>query len=147
MIRRPPRSTRTDTLFPYTTLFRSQIIVALDADFRAREPGHVRYARDFIDGRRITADQSPRMNRLYVAEPTESHSGAMADHRLAIASRTVAAVAQALAARLGLGPARSLPLNKAAQVGSAVSRIALISHTGDAPVRRGGSTATKGSPP
>src|SRR3546814_12631773 len=26
MIRRPPRSTRTYTLFPYTTLFRSQII-------------------------------------------------------------------------------------------------------------------------
>src|SRR3546814_1516328 len=25
MIRRPPRSTRTDTLFPYTTLFRSKI--------------------------------------------------------------------------------------------------------------------------
>src|SRR3546814_5427263 len=25
MIRRPPRSTRTDTLFPYTTLFRSHI--------------------------------------------------------------------------------------------------------------------------
>src|SRR3546814_6015145 len=28
MIRRPPRSTRTDTLFPYTTLFRSGLIVA-----------------------------------------------------------------------------------------------------------------------
>src|SRR3546814_6418582 len=27
MIRRPPRSTRTDTLFPYTTLFRSRAIV------------------------------------------------------------------------------------------------------------------------
>src|SRR3546814_15927414 len=26
MIRRPPRSTRTDTLFPYTTLFRSHIL-------------------------------------------------------------------------------------------------------------------------
>src|SRR3546814_13823117 len=26
MIRRPPRSTRTDTLFPYTTLFRSEAI-------------------------------------------------------------------------------------------------------------------------
>src|SRR3546814_18164041 len=25
MIRRPPRSTRTDTLFPYSTLFRSQL--------------------------------------------------------------------------------------------------------------------------
>src|SRR3546814_9546249 len=28
MIRRPPRSTRTDTLFPYTTLFRSEKSVA-----------------------------------------------------------------------------------------------------------------------
>src|SRR3546814_19340987 len=27
MIRRPPRSTRTDTLFPYTTLFRSQVLL------------------------------------------------------------------------------------------------------------------------
>src|SRR3546814_12180112 len=32
MIRRPPRSTRTDTLFPYTTLFRS--------DFRHRALRH-----------------------------------------------------------------------------------------------------------
>src|SRR3546814_10829603 len=30
MIRRPPRSTRTDTLFPYTTLFRSLFIMADD---------------------------------------------------------------------------------------------------------------------
>src|SRR3546814_13899469 len=28
MIRRPPRSTRTDTLFPYTTLFRSHAALA-----------------------------------------------------------------------------------------------------------------------
>src|SRR3546814_11299533 len=28
MIRRPPRSTRTDTLFPYTTLFRSTLLVS-----------------------------------------------------------------------------------------------------------------------
>src|SRR3546814_17442174 len=28
MIQRPPRSTRTDTLFPYTTLFRSRAMVA-----------------------------------------------------------------------------------------------------------------------
>src|SRR3546814_9376385 len=31
MIRRPPRSTRTDTLFPYTTLFRSGDSMDLDA--------------------------------------------------------------------------------------------------------------------
>src|SRR3546814_14656689 len=32
MIRRPPRSTRTDTLFPYTTLFRSPELPALFAN-------------------------------------------------------------------------------------------------------------------
>src|SRR3546814_15451984 len=31
MIRRPPRSTRTDTLFPYTTLFRSQFHLRVNA--------------------------------------------------------------------------------------------------------------------
>src|SRR3546814_16320620 len=31
MIRRPPRSTRTDTLFPYTTLFRSPVFFIQDA--------------------------------------------------------------------------------------------------------------------
>src|SRR3546814_19817892 len=41
MIRRPPRSTRTDTLFPYTTLFRSGDPVATrrpDADIAPRIP-------------------------------------------------------------------------------------------------------------
>src|SRR3546814_2766131 len=33
MIRRPPRSTRTDTLFPYTTLFRSKAFVARNPRF------------------------------------------------------------------------------------------------------------------
>src|SRR3546814_2604218 len=32
MIRRPPRSTRTDTLFPYTTLFRSSYLTAANED-------------------------------------------------------------------------------------------------------------------
>src|SRR3546814_1361364 len=36
MIRRPPRSTRTDTLFPYTTLFRSAVESIIEAF-----PGHV----------------------------------------------------------------------------------------------------------
>src|SRR3546814_7153755 len=31
IIRRPPRSTRTDTLFPYTTLFRSRVLI-IDMD-------------------------------------------------------------------------------------------------------------------
>src|SRR3546814_2026622 len=38
MLQRPPRSTRTDTLFPYTTLFRSPFL-------QPRRVGHLRYRR------------------------------------------------------------------------------------------------------
>src|SRR3546814_18461582 len=38
MIRRPPRSTRTDTLFPYTTLFRSTLVPMLEWLERRRVP-------------------------------------------------------------------------------------------------------------
>src|SRR3546814_3937085 len=37
MIRRPPRSTRTDTLFPYTTLFRSRLALLEDGEDRCRD--------------------------------------------------------------------------------------------------------------
>src|SRR3546814_16442253 len=36
MIRRPPRSTRTDTLFPYTTLFRSMFAGETPCDARGQ---------------------------------------------------------------------------------------------------------------
>src|SRR3546814_5245001 len=42
MIRRPPRSTRTDTLFPYTTLFRS---IRLSRKSRPARLGHHRSPR------------------------------------------------------------------------------------------------------
>src|SRR3546814_17643765 len=42
MIRRPPRSTRTDTLFPYTTLFRS-VLASQQGSGRARGGGHISY--------------------------------------------------------------------------------------------------------
>src|SRR3546814_20250462 len=38
LIRRPPRSTRTDTLFPYTTLFRSEERTAAKLIDSEREP-------------------------------------------------------------------------------------------------------------
>src|SRR3546814_8750531 len=47
MIRRPPRSTRTDTLFPYTTLFRSSIF-RYAADRGARERITVFESRAFL---------------------------------------------------------------------------------------------------
>src|SRR3546814_19553115 len=55
MIRRPPRSTRTDTLFPYTTLFRSRRLLAgQDRQFALqeiteRQPGGVDIAALAID--------------------------------------------------------------------------------------------------
>src|SRR3546814_17162200 len=39
MIRRPPRSTRTDTLFPYTTLFRSVVFKAGPGVRTVTKPG------------------------------------------------------------------------------------------------------------
>src|SRR3546814_18283713 len=39
MIRRPPRSTRTDTLFPYTTLFRSSVVDSLNSESTTNHSG------------------------------------------------------------------------------------------------------------
>src|SRR3546814_21105881 len=58
MIRRPPRSTRTDTLFPYTTLFRS---LRRPADAQRQRWRHHRHAdrvhRIRRDDRRPAADR------------------------------------------------------------------------------------------
>src|SRR3546814_3230851 len=66
MIRRPPRSTRTDTLFPYTTLFRSgrtggAAEIPLDRGDRAGGMGSPRLVRFAADrrGRR----REPRLAR------------------------------------------------------------------------------------
>src|SRR3546814_3589859 len=48
MIRRPPRSTRTDTLFPYTTLFRSREEKWQEEQQR-RRPGSVRVSQPSPD--------------------------------------------------------------------------------------------------
>src|SRR3546814_6546444 len=63
MRRRPPRSTRTDTLFPYTTLFRSaerveraplrgvRLVVALRHAGIADQIGFARHPASFTNGR------------------------------------------------------------------------------------------------
>src|SRR3546814_6006995 len=47
MIRRPPRSTRTDTLFPYTTLFRSSVQTNSFVDSTPKGFGLLQRERDF----------------------------------------------------------------------------------------------------
>src|SRR3546814_8312616 len=48
MIRRPPRSTRTDTLFPYTTLFRSALpIISISGGGKAMNVDFLTAAKAF----------------------------------------------------------------------------------------------------
>src|SRR3546814_5017949 len=54
MIRRPPRSTRTDTLFPYTTLFRSPPPGQHDPHNRASDP--------------VSHNESPELLHCYVCK-------------------------------------------------------------------------------
>src|SRR3546814_11882339 len=83
MIRRPPRSTRTDTLFPYTTLFRSETppaarllpldrlgVPARGARLRKRLFGH-RLADVGDDGARgqHLAARHPQLHHAFLRDP------------------------------------------------------------------------------
>src|SRR2546430_16542993 len=62
MIRRPPRS----TLFPYTTLFRSLLVVAPDADFATQHPREIA-----LHGHAVQQRQARRV-------PDDVHAAAVA---------------------------------------------------------------------
>src|SRR3546814_7656651 len=64
MVRRPPRSTRTDTLFPYTTLFRSDLEPA-DAAYpdRGSFRRSCRAAEDSRGARSQSEGDAPRLSR------------------------------------------------------------------------------------
>src|SRR3546814_10767273 len=64
MIRRPPRTTRTETLFPYTTLFRSRILSSAPGDQLRRplrrEQLSLHHPRDGLFRSRRSARRPPR---------------------------------------------------------------------------------------
>src|SRR3546814_3838331 len=69
MIRRPPRSTRTDTLFPYTTLFRSRAAWNLHGKFgTARRRAHLDAAvvrlHDLLDEYRRSEEHTSELQSL-----------------------------------------------------------------------------------
>src|SRR3546814_1874212 len=90
MIRRPPRSTRTDTLFPYTTLFRSHAVerdralggdergkIARQADrdaFRIALAAHLDHLGDAVDmaGDDMPAHFVAQLHRAF--ERSEEHT-------------------------------------------------------------------------
>src|SRR3546814_8058996 len=67
MIRRPPRSTRTDTLFPYTTLFRSvdaaDVAVQVDPDARPVQPRRHLLDVGRLAGAAVALDHDPPVAR------------------------------------------------------------------------------------
>src|SRR3546814_7134797 len=78
MIRRPPRSTRTDTLFPYTTLFRSDRGHGSRAA-QGQEAGSTRRAVEFLRLRRHQCVAGPqavrRLNLSHeVPDRSEEHT-------------------------------------------------------------------------
>ena len=141
----------------YYDFSKAERVVSLDCNFLNDEPGSIRYARQFIDARRLrvegTGDQKTvrretaskvasamtpvegeaAMNRLYVVESTPTITGAMADHRLALKPSQVYDFALALARAVGAevgSAAEPAPLGEAAA--AMVKAIAedLRGHTG-----------------
>src|SRR3546814_14264123 len=95
MRRRPPRSTRTDTLFPYTTLFRSRPgglrrQAPHDLHRAAGRPRRPRHRRHWSRQRRPVAEDlplqpGPERAGWHVADPAEPHRAA--DPRVALMSK------------------------------------------------------------
>src|SRR3546814_18746068 len=71
MIRRPPRSTRNDTLFPYTTLFRSVGLARQDGEHDGRVIGEFGDSEHGVarSGRAASGCQSIRTNIVLFARP------------------------------------------------------------------------------
>src|SRR3546814_13456104 len=66
MIRRPPRSTRTDTLFPYTTLFRSKHVDLDPCEMRSDATMHARAKDEVANILAVEIDVVRPIDRLIV---------------------------------------------------------------------------------
>src|SRR3546814_17629494 len=82
MIRRPPRSTRTDTLFPYTTLFRSEgdgqpgVTIMCDKDRLSCDRAEHGIGLPMACLRTGGDDRGPVMDRSFATLPGPSSFGA-----------------------------------------------------------------------
>src|SRR3546814_3916752 len=80
MIRRPTRSTRTDTLFPYTTLFRSAIVAAAEArklalpEVSSFDSPTGKGAVGTVEGKRIVLGDAAFLKEGGIATRSEEHT-------------------------------------------------------------------------
>jgi len=112
-------------LDPYYHFDRAEVVLSLEGDFTAMMPMALRWARDFAAGRRLKSPGGS-MSRLYAVEPMLTSTGSMADHRLAIPSRDVAAVAAGVAETVFR--ATEAPAELGEDAGAALRRMAPPDH-------------------
>jgi molybdopterin-containing oxidoreductase family iron-sulfur binding subunit len=86
---------------PVYNLANAEVILSLDANFLGEGPGHIRYARDFSDKRRVWTGQTTQ-TRLYVVENSPSITGAKADHHLPLRASQMELFARAVAQAVGV---------------------------------------------
>src|SRR3546814_301876 len=102
MLRRPPESTRTDTLFPYPTLFRSPSLAAMPSlDLRSVAMEAAQHALEEIEGSQVRVPEK----REALAAASLVNESALA----ALVSEVVAGTAETITASeiIGrLGPSR-----------------------------------------
>src|SRR3546814_18527555 len=81
MIRRPPSSTRTDTLFPYTTLFQAAVVLAPFPRLEQREHLGRKSLVDFDEVHVVPAQARAREQPLDGAHRADAHAGGIATRR------------------------------------------------------------------
>src|SRR3546814_11435001 len=115
MVRRPPRSTRTDTLFPYTTLFRSRgySMGAVDYVFKPVEPvvlkSKVAVFVDLFTMTREIRRKAQAEQQLLDANLRANAERLRAEQELRLAEQRQAAIIQSLPIVLYLEPVDGRP--------------------------------------
>ena len=90
-------------LEPHLGFDKANVVVSLDHDFVGPGPHQAVHGRRWSQ-RRLAQQHQQGDSRLFIAEPSLTATGSMADHRLTIAPNRVGLLAAAIARELGIGP-------------------------------------------
>jgi len=92
-----PLAASNDLFVPQYDFREADVVVAVDADFLAAGPFHLRHARQFAE-RRVPESAGRGMNRCYAIESSVTTTGTAADHRLRIRQAEIVPVLRRLLA-------------------------------------------------
>jgi MoCo/4Fe-4S cofactor protein with predicted Tat translocation signal len=92
---------------PEFQLATADMIVAFDDDFLFDSPYRLSYTRAFVGRRNYARADFSNPNCFFVAEPSPTVTGSMADRRLPIDGTAIGILVQMLAGKLGIGEAKA----------------------------------------